>query len=90
MLQILSTVVGIGCIICWIIVVIKMFQDAGVLHGILGIICGLYAFIWGWMNGGRLGLKNIMMIWSLLIIINLVLGFVGGFRIPYITPSATP
>jgi hypothetical protein len=31
------------------------------LKGILGVFCGLYAFIWGWMNAGRLGLKNIML-----------------------------
>jgi hypothetical protein len=71
-------------------VLIKMFQDAGLLHGILGLICGLYAFIWGWINADRVGIKNIMMIWTLLGIISIVLGFVGGFSIPFMTPSTSP
>ena len=89
MIGILQMVIWLGCIVCWIMVVIKMFQDAGPLHGILGIICGLYALIWGWMNGSRLGIKNIVMIWTLLIVVNIVLGFVGGFSYSFGTPSAT-
>jgi hypothetical protein len=89
MLGILGMVLYLGCIICWIMVLIKMFQDAGLLHGILGLICGLYAFIWGWINADRVGIKNIMMIWTLLGIISIVLGFVGGFSIPFMTPSPT-
>ena len=90
MIGILQMVIWLGCIVCWIMVVIKMFQDAGPLHGILGIICGLYALIWGWMNGSRLGIKNIVMIWTLLIVVNIVLGFVGGFSYSFGTPSTTP
>ena len=62
MLGILGLVVWLGCIICFIMVLIKLFQDKGPLHGILGLICGLYTLIWGWMNADRLGIKNIMMI----------------------------
>jgi hypothetical protein len=29
---------------------VKLFQQKGALHGILGLICMLYTFIWGWMN----------------------------------------
>ena len=90
MLGILGLVVWLGCIICLIMVVIKMFQDKGPLHGILGLICGLYAFIWGWMNADRMGIKNIMMIWSLLILVSLVLGFLGGFNFSIGTPSTSP
>ena len=43
MLGILGLLLWLGCVICFIIVLIKMFQNAGVLHGILGLICGLYA-----------------------------------------------
>ena len=78
MLGILAMLVGIGCLICFIIVLIKLFQNEGALKGILGLICGLYTFIWGWMNSDKLGIRNIMMIWTLLIIIQLVLNFVFG------------
>jgi len=87
MLGILGMVVWLGCIICLIMVVIKMFQDAGPLHGILGIICGLYAFIWGWINSDRLGLRNIMLIWTLLIVVSIVLGYLNGFSYSLGTPA---
>jgi hypothetical protein len=77
-LQILNMLVSLGSIICFIIVLIKLFQNEGALKGILGIICGLYTFIWGWMNATKLNIKNIMMIWTLLIIVSIVLGMMGG------------
>jgi hypothetical protein len=55
---------GIGSFICWIMILIKMFQNEKPLLGILGIFCGLWAFIWGWMKSSSLGLKKTMMIWS--------------------------
>ncbi|HKP45712.1 MAG TPA: hypothetical protein VJT50_03870 [Pyrinomonadaceae bacterium] len=79
LLGICALLVGLGSLICFIIVLIKQFQDAGAIHGIIGIItCGIWTFIWGWMNAGRLGIRNIMMIWTLLIVINLVMNFVLG------------
>jgi len=91
MLGILAMLVGIGCLICFVIVLIKLFQNEGALKGILGIICGLYTFIWGWMNSERLGIRNIMMIWTLLIIIQLILNFVFGVAmIPGYPPNPAP
>ncbi|MCU1268508.1 MAG: hypothetical protein JWM21_4826 [Acidobacteria bacterium] len=90
---ILGILVGIGCLICWIIVLIKQFQDAGAVHGIIGIItCGIWTFIWGWMNATRLNIKTIMMVWTLLIIVRLVLQFAfgAGMAYPGMTPTATP
>ena len=78
MLGILGLVVWLGSIICFVIVLIKLFQDKGPLHGILGLICGLYTLIWGWMNAGRLNIKNIMMIWTLLIVVGIILNVLGG------------
>ena len=91
MLGILAMLVGIGCLICFIIVLIKLFQNEGALKGILGLICGLYTFIWGWMNSDRLGIRNIMMIWTLLIIVQLILNFVFGVAmIPGYPASPSP
>lgn len=64
-------------LVCWIIVLIRMFKESA-LKGILGLICALYAFIWGWMNAGS-GLKNIMLLWTLAIVIGMVSGAMGGF-----------
>jgi hypothetical protein len=72
-MQALSSLISLGGLVCFVIVLIKLFKEKGVLHGILGIICGLYTFIWGWMESGRLGIKNIMLIWTALILVNVVL-----------------
>lgn len=37
--------------------------------GIIGIFCALWAFIWGWMNAGKYGLKNVMLVWTLAMIV---------------------
>ena len=91
MLGIVGLPVWLGCVICAIIVLIKLFQEEGLLKGILGLICGLYTFIWGWMNANRLGIRNIMMIWTLLLIIAIVLNFaLGVSMIPGYGPHPSP
>ena len=88
MLGILGLILWLGCLICFIIVLIKLFQENGVLHGILGLICGLYTFIWGWMNANRLNIKNIMIIWTLLIIVSIIVNVMsGGFHYSFGTPT---
>lgn len=77
MLGLLSMILSLGSVVCWIIVVVKMFQNAGVVQGIIGLICGIWAFIWGWMNQDKVG-KNIMLAWTALIILSIVLNVAGG------------
>ena len=90
MIGILALVVLVACIICQIIVAIKIFQNDGALKGILALICGLFGLIWGWMNAARLGVKNLMLIWTLLIIVYLILGAIGGFNFSYSVGTPTP
>jgi hypothetical protein len=35
----------LACLVCYVIVLVKLFKDKGALHGALGLLCGLYAFI---------------------------------------------
>jgi hypothetical protein len=37
-----AIVLGIGSVVCWVIIFIDMFQNA-VWKGIVGLLCGLYA-----------------------------------------------
>jgi len=83
-MQILGLICWFGAVICFIIVLIKLFQEKGVLHGILGLICWLYTFIWGWIEAGRLNIRNIMLVWTALVILSIVLNTVfGGFYYPF-------
>lgn len=68
-MEIVGYVASAGSIICWIVTLIQMFQKDTVLKGILGIICGLWAFIWGWMNTAKTGQKGLMIGWTVCIII---------------------
>ena len=92
MLSILALVCSIASLVCFIIVLIKQFQQGGVVHGIIGIVtCGIWTFIWGWINAGRVNIKNIMMIWTLLIVVGIVLNVLGGGFYYHIgTPATTP
>ncbi len=82
----------LGSIVCWIMVLIRMFKDAGAVHGIIGILCSLYAFIWGWMNAGKLGIRNLMLAWTLILILYIILAAVfGGFNYSYgVGDAVTP
>lgn len=77
-MQIVIWLVILAMVVVQILVVVKMFQNAGALHGILGLICGLYAYIWGWMNSSKLGIKNLMIIWTVLIILVFILNILFG------------
>jgi hypothetical protein len=68
----LGTIVGLANLVCFIMVVIKLFQAKGVGHGILGIICGLYTFIWGWQNVEKNQNRNVMMAWTGCILLSIV------------------
>ena len=72
---ILLYLVSAVSLVCWIMTLIQMFQKESVLQGILGIICSLWAFIWGWMNIAKTGQKNIMLIWTIAIIVSIILNF---------------
>jgi len=90
-LRLLGILFNLGCLVCFIMVLIKLFQNEGALKGILGLICGLYTFIWGWINATRLNIKNIMMLWTLLIILAIVINIMtGGFSYNYSMGTPSP
>jgi hypothetical protein len=79
MMMILASLVGLGSLVCFVIVLIKQFQTAGALHGIIGLItCGIWTFIWGWMRATTLNIKNIMLAWTGLIVLSIVLNMMGA------------
>lgn len=77
-MAILGSLVSLAALVPFIMVLIKLFQEKGAGHGILGLICALYTFIWGWQNSNRLNIRNLMMIWTGLIVVGLVLNLIGG------------
>ena len=69
-LSLLFSIVGL---ILFIIVIIKLFKAEGALKGILGIICGIYPFIWGWVKHKEQKITKIMALWTFCIVVPPVL-----------------
>lgn len=60
----LAALAGIGSLVCWIMVLVKLFQNGQVAMGIVSIFCGIVAFVLGWMNATAWNIKNVMLIWT--------------------------
>jgi hypothetical protein len=72
----------IGSILAWvagIVVLVKLFQKEGFLKGLLGFICMIYTYIWGWMHvkDGSLNLKTWMWIWTGAIVLGIILNIIA-------------
>jgi len=52
---------AVTSLVCFILVLIKLFEDKGVGWGIFGIFCSIYTFIWGWQNVDRYNIKKALL-----------------------------
>jgi hypothetical protein len=90
LLGLLAGLAGLGSLICWILVLIKLFPAEGVGLGILGIICGLYTFIWGWQHADENNQRQLMMIWTVCFIAGIILNVLTRGMAPAVTPTGVP
>jgi hypothetical protein len=77
LMSVLLAITGIVSLVCWIIILVKIFKE-NVGLGILGIICGLFAFVYGWVKVKEYQAMNIMVIWTIAIVISLIAQALGG------------
>jgi hypothetical protein len=75
---IISIIANIVAWVVGIIVLIKLFQKEGVLKGILGIICMLYTFIWGWIHRKEQSIENIMYIWTGVVVLSVIINVISN------------
>ena len=75
----LGTIGSIIALVCGIFVLVKLFQKEGVWKGILGLICLLYTYIWGWMHikDESLKIRTWMYVWTAAIVLGIVLNLVA-------------
>lgn len=83
---ILAIIASLASLACWVMTLIKMFQNENVGLAILGIICPLWAFIWGWMNAKKHDHQKIMLIWTVCWIVGMIANVAsGGFSASFNT-----
>jgi hypothetical protein len=76
--------VMLASFICFVIVLVKQFKNSAAVHGIIGIItCGLWTFIWGWINSGRYDFRALMLVWTTLVIVHIILMNIGRCYSPW-------
>ena len=83
LLMLVSVLCGIGSLVCFILVLIKMFQNNETTMGIVCIVTifcglgGLIAFVVGWINAGKWQIQQIMIAWTGCFIGGTVLYLIG-------------
>jgi hypothetical protein len=85
LLNVVSVLLSLGSLVCFIMVLIQMFQRGktglGIACIILAFFCGigaLIAFIYGWMNATEWGIKNVMLAWTACIVVGILVGVAAG------------
>ena len=80
----LSSLCALAAFICYIIVLVKMFQNGQTTMGIVSIVtacCGIgqiIALVVGWQNADRWMIRNLMMVYTVCFVGGIVLGAIGG------------
>jgi len=69
---------GLGALVCWILVLVQMFKRQQIALGIVGIICSIVAFVYGWIKAREWGIMNIMLAWTACVVLMILFGALSG------------
>jgi hypothetical protein len=79
----LQALASIGSLVCFIIVIVNLFQKGeqklGIICLVLILVCGiglLVTFIIGWMKAAQLRIQNVMMAWTACWLVGVILGII--------------
>ena len=79
----LHSIAGLISLVCFILVIVRMFQHAQTMMGVaclVGVLLaafGLVAFIYGWMKAGEWRMKDTMLTWTACIVVMIVVQIVA-------------
>jgi hypothetical protein len=68
----------VGQLVCWILVLVQIFKRQHIALGVVGIICGIVAFIYGWIKSREWGIMNIMLAWTACLVLQILFGALSG------------
>ena len=65
----LSMILALCSLGCLIYMLVRLAQEKGALHAVLGFLFPIYPFFWGWVSANRLGMMDVMGFWTAVILI---------------------
>lgn len=87
-LGLVSLAITLVSLVCFFLVVVKMFQNSQTGLGIASLlgscVCGLgllLAFVMGWVKNSEWGTRPIMIVWTACVVINMALGSYLGTQV---------
>jgi hypothetical protein len=98
-LHVLNVLIGVGSLVCFVLVLVQMFQRGRTGLGIASVVllpcCGLgalIAFVVGWMHAAPWGIRNVMIAWTAFVVINGVLYALAPIPVAtvFVVPAAGP
>ena len=75
---ILYYLMSVVALVCWILVLVQIFKHQQIALGIIGILCPIVAFVYGWIKAREWGIKNIMLGWTAAIVLQILFGALSG------------
>lgn len=75
---ILYYLASLAALVCWILVLIQIFKRQQIALGVIGILCPIVAFVYGWIKAREWGIMNIMLGWTACIVLQILFGALGG------------
>jgi len=78
----ISSIAGAISFVVGLFVLFKLFQKEGIVKAILGFICMLYTFYWGWKNAKEQNLTTVMWVWTGVIVLSVIVSIVAGGSMP--------
>ena len=77
-MMVLYWLLAVVNIVCWIMVLIQIFKHQQIALGIIGIICGIVAFVYGWVKANEWGIRNVMLAWTGSIVAQIIVAMIAG------------
>ena len=77
---ILTAIFGLGTFLCSVYLLYLLLREKGGLHALLGFFFPPYAYVWGWINAGRLQIVDVMIFWTIISIAAVAFPTVMGVR----------
>ncbi|MEM7029924.1 MAG: hypothetical protein AAF629_10200 [Chloroflexota bacterium] len=82
------TIFRLTALVCFIVILVNMFQKESVIHGLIGLLCcQFYVFIWGWLNSATNTIFGAAMLWTVAVGLEILMIVAIAFIDPEMSSS---